>query len=114
MHDESAEGMAFFKCDFCRQPWADDRPMIEGHRGHLLCTKCLTVAYQQVVLDGAPPIARLADEPEETVCTMCMERRSQPAWRSDAFPESIVCLRCIKQSATGFEKDPDTAWTRPG
>lgn len=113
MHDPSAEGMAFFKCDFCRRAWAEDRPMIEGHQGHLVCAKCLAVAYQRVVLDEAPPIARLADAPEGEHCLMCMERREQPAWRSDAFPESIICLRCIKQSATGLEKDPDIDWKRP-
>jgi len=88
--------------------------MIEGHRGHLICGKCLAVAYQQIVLDEAPPIPRLADEPDEIVCTMCLERREQPAWRNEAFPESVVCLRCLKQGATTLEKDKETAWRRPG
>lgn len=107
MHDPSREGAEFFVCDFCRRPWSDDRPMVEGHRGSLICANCLRVAYTELVLTQSPSVYEVES------CTMCLEQRRQPGWRSPLFEEAVVCLRCIKQSATVFEKDPDLHWTRP-
>ncbi len=108
MHDQACEGNDFFKCDFCRQPWAEDRQMVEGHQGSLICGPCLSVAYAGVVNAGitvAPP--------EKILCAMCLEDRDDSHWQSPAFPETFVCLRCIKQSARMFEKDPESGWKRP-
>ena len=44
---------------------------------------------------------------------MCLETREDEHWRSPEHPESIVCRRCIKQSATALEKDKDYSWRRP-
>ena len=41
--------MADFLCDFCRREWTEDSPMVEGHHGSLVCGRCLTVAYIEVV-----------------------------------------------------------------
>lgn len=107
MHDKSAKGVEFFKCDFCHHPWAEDRPMIEGHHGSLICAHCLTVAYTAVALHDA------ADTPAVDHCAMCLEERHQPGWRSPIADDTVICLRCIKQGATTLEKDPDSHWRKP-
>jgi len=107
MHDSKCQGVEFFKCDFCHRPWADDRPMVEGHQGSLICAACLSVAFAEVVRQESPSVDRVAN------CTMCLEDRAQPGWRSPAFDDAVICLRCIKQSATALEKDPEIAWERP-
>ncbi|HYE02372.1 MAG TPA: hypothetical protein VD963_03950 [Phycisphaerales bacterium] len=107
MHDRAATGNDFFKCDFCRRSWSEERPMVEGHRGSLLCAACLTVAYTHVVVAGG------GEELRGSGCTLCLEERDQPQWQSPMYPEARACLRCIKQAATVLEKDPDAPWTRP-
>lgn len=107
MHDPSEDGAAFFKCDFCARPWAEDRPMIEGHQGSLVCAACLSAAYRALALESA------GTAPGGWVCTMCLEERTQRGWRSPERPEAVICLRCVKQSATQLEKDPDAGWRRP-
>lgn len=107
MHDRSAQGNDFFKCDFCRQSWAEDRPMVEGHQGSLVCANCLTIAYTEVVTNQTPSVENVEK------CVMCLEQRKQPGWRSPLHDDALICLRCIKQSATVFEKDPDSLWSRP-
>ena len=107
MHDPSSEGAAFFKCDFCASPWSDDRPMVEGHQGSLICAPCLALAYTELAINDA------GEAPGDWACTMCLEERNQPAWRSPVRDEAIVCLRCVKQSATQLDKDPDINWNKP-
>ncbi len=82
--------------------------MMEGHQGSLICASCLEVAYRFVVLDEQTSLP-----PESATCTMCLEQRDQPMWQSPIREEGVICLRCVKQAATAFEKDPDTGWTRP-
>src|SRR5690606_13098740 len=94
---------------FCRRPWSEERPMVEGHRGSLICAACLTVAYTDVVLAGSR-----ARPPEGQACTMCLEKGDQPHWISPAFPEAAICTRCIRQSSTVLEKDKEFGWKRPG
>jgi hypothetical protein len=107
MHDPTATGADFFVCDFCRKAWAEDRPMVEGHQGSLVCSKCLSLAYMDVVhLGGGHEQAGLK-------CTMCLEERKDAQWSSPAFGESRICRRCIKQSATVLEKDEEAGWKRP-
>ncbi|MCC6428128.1 MAG: hypothetical protein IT435_15065 [Phycisphaerales bacterium] len=108
MHDEKAEGNAFFKCDYCLRPWAEELPMVEGHRGSLICAECLTEAYTQVVHAGAKAVPA-----EKETCAMCLEVRKDAQWRSTRGTSSLVCLRCIKQSARMLEKDPECGWKRP-
>ncbi len=109
MHDESAEGNAFFKCDFCLSPWSEDRPMVEGHRGSLICSSCLTVAYTQVVVNDAGELIS-----EGVTCGLCLEARTQKHWHSPMREEAWGCERCIRQSAQTLEKDEELAWKRPG
>lgn len=94
-------------CDFCRREWTEDLPIVEGHHGSCLCGKCLTVAYTEVVLnevDSGPPGYQ---------CTLCLEHRKEPAWRSPAYPEAVACRRCIKQCAGVLQKDKEMGWRKP-
>lgn len=107
MHQTRPDGTVIASlCDFCRASFADEA-MIEGHQGSLICLKCLSAAYTDVVLAGGG--AELAG----SACTMCLEERKQPQWASPLHPEARICLRCIKQSATALEKDPEMGWRRP-
>lgn len=109
MHDPAAQGSEFFKCDFCRRAWAEDRPMVEGHQGSLICSGCLTAAFVEVI-NSKGGVAR-SDDHEK--CTMCLETRDDPHWRSPMFETALICRRCIRQSAQAMSKDPDSNWKRP-
>jgi ClpX C4-type zinc finger len=119
MHDTNAEGNDYFKCDFCRRSWAEDRPMVEGHRGSLVCAECLSSAYDAVVNREAGVVmtagstAASDSDPSAAACAMCLEARKDPCWRTPVPPNALICLRCIKQSARMLEKDPEVAWRRP-
>lgn len=107
MHDPTCQGNDYFKCDFCRRGWSDDRPMVEGHQGSLVCAACLTIAYTEVWLLGG------GAEHAAAQCAMCLETRDEAKWASPIHPESLVCKRCIKQSAVMLERDEDYHWKRP-
>lgn len=96
-------------CDYCSRVWDPEGTelMIEGHQGSLLCLKCLSLAYADVV------VHRGGFENQGKKCTMCLEERDQPEWESPVNDGIRVCLRCIKQAATALEKDPETGWKRP-
>lgn len=106
MHDTAAEGNDFFKCDFCRKPWAEGRPMVEGHKGSLVCGSCLTLAFDEVW-------NRAGGEQVPFTCRMCLEHRDDPFWVSPAFPDAGICKRCIKQAVVMLERDSDAGWERP-
>lgn len=112
MHNPAAEGNAYFVCDFCREHWADDRPMVEGHQGSLICSRCLTVAISQALIagDGMTPDRRATAK-----CTLCLEHRGEFGryWQSPLYAEACVCERCILQSADTLESDPESTWRRP-
>lgn len=94
-------------CDFCRCEWTLDLPLIEGHHGSCICGDCLATAYRSVVLAGRD------DAISGYRCTMCLEARSDPCFRSQTAPDAFVCRRCIKLGATALERDPDHTWRRP-
>ena len=103
-------------CDFCQHEWSEDRPMVEGHRGCMICGNCLAAAYVDVINDQA------GSAPADFTCTMCRERpqdraelqrESEPAWQSPAYPEAVICRRCIKLAAGVLQKDPDYGWKKP-
>ena len=94
-------------CDFCHKPWREDVPMIEGHRGAVVCGQCLTLAWTDVVLGNQ------STAPPGSTCRMCLETRDENAWQSPAHPDAVICRRCIKQSGVTLERDPDFNWQRP-
>jgi hypothetical protein len=111
MHKTNALGQVTeSSCDFCSRVWdqSGTEIMIEGHQGSLICLKCLSAAYAAVVLhsDG--------EQNKGRTCTMCLEERNQAEWESPVNDGRRICLRCMKQSATALEKDPEVGWTRPG
>lgn len=95
-----------FLCDFCRGTWSEERPMVEGHRGSLICGKCLTLAYDSAWNTQSCP--RLT-----ATCTLCLEEKEDVYWQSPAYGDAFACKRCIKQSVVMLERDPDTRWERP-
>lgn len=96
-----------FLCDFCGRAWNGEFPMVEGHQGSLICGSCLTVAYAEVVR------AKQGTAPDGYRCTMCLEERDDPGWRSPAREAACACARCLRQAGAQLEKDPDWEWTRP-
>lgn len=98
---------ADFLCDFCHTPWDGAFPMIEGHRGSLICGRCLSVAYTELVL-LEPEQAE-----QELSCTMCLEKKTGPFWVSPSHESAQICLRCTKQSAGKLHSDPDWDWHKP-
>lgn len=114
--------MADFICDFCLRPWANDRPMVEGHKGSLICSACLTISFD--VLWN-----RLAGATPDRVCALCLEKRDEKCWTPKLWPppsdgtvqglaidaanSPVACKRCVKQSVVMLERDPDYGWKRP-
>jgi len=93
-------------CDFCGQDWDEIRPMIEGHRGSVLCLDCLkfALAMAHPAKDAGP-------------CTMCLHpiEDGKIMWQHPDRPESanqqaLICEGCIKQAAGTFSKDADIPW----
>ncbi len=109
MQQKDANEHLVFVCDFCHQPWDDSRPMVEGHRGSLICANCLSIGYTEIVhLKLGSPVER------EDTCLLCLEHgRDDPHWRSPMFDQAIACRRCLKQSAGVLHKDPDYTWQKP-
>ncbi|MEM0984566.1 MAG: hypothetical protein AAGI17_11535 [Planctomycetota bacterium] len=114
MHREGADpdsmDMADILCDFCAQPWSDERPMVEGHRGSCICGRCLTIAWVELME------TRISDDPGEgESCCLCLESdRPDPHWRSPIFEGKLACRRCVKQAAGALHKDREIEWTKPG
>lgn len=94
--------------------------MVEGHKGSLVCSQCLTLAFDELWNRGGGerPEKVAADAPAQAVaaatCVMCLEQRDEPYWHSPAHPESGICKRCTKQAVVMLERDPDAEWKRPG
>lgn len=97
-----------FLCDFCRRCWAPQRPMVEGHRGSLICGECLADAHRALVLrkEGRPA------QPGET-CVLCLTEQAV-CWRATRIEGGpVACLTCVKRSGAILEKDPESGWKRP-
>lgn len=103
MHDHSAEGNEFFKCDFCRKGWSEERPMVEGHQGSLICSSCLGLACVG------------QDVPVQPYrCVMCLrEGLNEPCWSSPLAEGVLICRECVEKSASVLEGDPEYSWKRP-
>lgn len=99
-------------CDFCGTDWDEVIPMIEGHKGSVLCLGCLRHA-----MDDMSPRDELEDA---RPCTLCLQTPDAdvPVW---AHPgpknspglngEALACRSCLRQAAKGFHKDFDIDYT---
>ncbi len=94
-------------CDFCTSAWTHERAMVEGHRGSCICHACLAVAYAE--LTPQPARQPIGQGP----CTMCLEDRGEPHWRSPVIDAARICRRCARMAAVVLERDPDAGWARP-
>lgn len=108
MHETNANGELSFKCDFCLSPWTDDRPMVEGHRGSLICGPCLKVAYREVLVDKTG-----RDRPADASCRLCLSPRDLPYWFGPVDDVAIACRACIAKSARILARDDETDWSLP-
>lgn len=99
--------VADFLCDFCRRAWDGTFPMVEGHQGSLVCGRCLTAAYTDLVN------RRHGTAPAGVTCTMCLEERDEHCWQSPMHEDAVVCTRCCKQAAGRLHKDKDWDWSKP-
>lgn len=109
MNETNDQGELVFKCNYCTMPWDEGRQMVEGHRGSLICSQCLAIAFTELVyLDsGYTPS-------EQETCKLCLEtQRDGLHWQSPLDEAVIACRRCVKQSAGVLHKDPDIAWKKP-
>jgi len=109
MNETNEQGEVVFRCDYCKMAWAADRQMIEGHRGSLICDRCLSIAYTEIVhLDSGYHPAKTE------ACRLCLEvERDGLHWQSPIDDAALACRRCIKQSAGVLHKDPDFPWKKP-
>ncbi len=107
MHDHGKDGNEYFKCDFCCRAWAEDLPMVEGHRGSLICGECLTMAFSAVNGAGAQVMG------DQGSCALCLQYKSTAAYESPTVPGCWACQECITRSAVLMERDNEVGWTRP-
>jgi hypothetical protein len=95
-------GLLIVSCDFCRTDWNGQDPVIEGHRGAIICLECLKLA-----------IDALAPAGEKFKCIMCLREPLPPAmdrWHHPQNPATFACRDCIRQTADVFDRDPDVPW----
>ena len=98
-----------FLCDFCGKEWDGESPVVEGHKGSLICGDCLAAAYRELALkDGGAGTGTAA---AGYTCVMCLEQRKEPGWAGATG--AVVCRRCARQSAAVLAKDKDYSWIKP-
>jgi hypothetical protein len=94
-----------FLCDFCGRAWDGRSPVVEGHRGGLICGECLAAAYRSLALKDESTAT------EGYTCVLCLEQRKEAGWTGAAG--AVVCRRCAKQSAAVLAKSKDYEWSKP-
>lgn len=97
------DGALIVSCDFCRTDWNGQDPVIEGHRGAIICLACLKLA-----LDALTPAN------ENFKCILCLREPLPPTmdrWQHPQNPTAGACRECIHQAADVFDRDPDINWT---
>ena len=102
--------LVILSCDFCGKDWDEVIPMIEGHRGSIICLDCLEKALQQATSSDT-----------QYDCTMCLQekpgklkhwRNSTPVSIEGLNPHAVICWDDIRQAAKAFHKDKeiDFSW----
>ena len=96
-------------CDFCGTDWDEVMPMIEGHRGSVLCLECMKLALEHAQAGS-----------EGLSCTMCLRELPAyvPRWSQQPPPDranqdAVLCRDCLDQAINAFGKDPDVPWEKP-
>ncbi|MBS0198011.1 MAG: hypothetical protein JSR77_14740 [Planctomycetes bacterium] len=108
MHDTDAQGNEFFKCDFCRRAWAEELPMVEGHKGSLICGDCLREAFTKLVVESGGETV-----PDPVTCALCLlHQEGKHWWKQEGG--AVACRRCVNQSARILAKDKESGWVLPG
>ena len=100
----TVDGGVIISCDFCGTDWDQIKPMVEGHRGSVICLVCLEIALAD---------AQAGDSPFS--CTLCLREEldaTLPHW-PHADRDAVICQDCIHQAARQFSKDKDIDWTWP-
>ena len=103
------EGGIIITCDFCGMDWDQEKPMVEGHRGAVMCLDCVKVA-----------LSAMADSPDGFTCTLCLSSREpgEPLWKptpvATGNPKAVACGSCIDQTAEAFGKDRSVDFTYDG
>lgn len=104
MQRDTPEGIVI-SCDFCGTDWDEVKPMLEGHRGSVMCLDCLRRALAESTTEGGPFTCTLGLTEHEAG-----ERRW---WHQDPEPgpglnrEAVVSWRHVRLAAKTFHKDKD-------
>ena len=99
------DGGIVISCDFCGVDWDEVIPMIEGHRGSVLCLTCLKQAMGSAVpaKEAYDCALCLSNKPGETKCWIHPGAEPSPGLNAEAK----LCWDCMRLAAKGFHKDPD-------
>lgn len=111
MQRETDQGV-IISCDFCGIDWdptgeSDVPPMVEGHRGSVVCLACVRRALAEATPSDA-----------EIDCSMCLMNKPAgtrtwrfPVGEEDVVPgrnlEAAACWSCVRLAAKTFHKDKD-------
>jgi hypothetical protein len=96
------DGSLIISCDFCRTDWNGQSPVIEGHRGSIICLECLKLALGSLTIG---PTFK---------CILCLREplpETLARWNHPTTPATFACEGCVHQTADVFDRDPDIEWT---
>src|SRR5215471_13883877 len=90
-------------CDFCATDWNGAAPVIEGHRGSIICLECLKRA-----------LGEMKHGEGKFNCVLCLREgiaENVDRWEHQNRPGVFACKSCVLQAADVFDRDPDVEWT---
>ena len=104
MQRETPEGIVI-SCDFCGEDWDEVKPMLEGHKGSVLCLDCLQRALSEAHREGGAFTCTmgLTDHDENTL----RWKHPDPTASPGLNPDAVVCWDNIRLAAKTFHKDKD-------
>src|SRR4030095_9584123 len=93
------ENALIVSCDFCGTDWDGVSPVIEGHRGSIICLECMK-ATPDGMQSGREPFTWVLGRREPIPASV--ER-----WNHANHAQTYACKSCVHQAAEVFDKDPD-------